>query len=709
MSLSTFTLSPEHFAQLFPFHILLDAQMCIVQAGSALQRLCPSMKAGQLLDVVCEIERPVLSNVNLTSIAELSQSLFLLNVRATRMRLKGQMLIVSQQIVFLGTPWITNLQEMEPLGLSLSDFALHDSLTDFLVLVQSKNAALADAQKLAQTLTRQREKLRRANQKLEAQYALTRILTAATTQEASTQILQTVCTATGWDVGVLWGVDRTEQVLRPLDQWHITGMDGVEEFKKLTEQAVFQWGDCLPGTAWAQGQAVWVDNLNPTYHPTEISTFSPREQAGRNTEFCCALAIPVSSNGDVQGVLEFYNRTPRLEEAEITDLVATLAHQIGQFLERKQAEETIWRQAYHDALTGLSNRSLFMKRLGYALAQEKETLPDDTYPAGLAVLFLDLDNFKFVNDSMGHEAGDTLLKTISARLQACARKQDTVARLGGDEFTLLLENLNCAEEACEVAQCIIMQLQQPVQLGEREVFVSASLGVAYCADRAEEAEILLRNADTAMYEAKVRGKSGYALFEPSMMAQVVERVEVETGLRFAVERNELRVYYQPLIDLELERMNGVEALVRWEHPIKGLILPGKFIAIAEETGMIVSIGYWVLEEACRQMQQWKKTHPHYDPLTINVNLSGKQLQRSDVVERIQATLIRTGLPPESLKLEITESVMMTDVGATVGKLMKLKTMGVKLAMDDFGTGYSSMASLNLFPLDTIKIDRSFIS
>ena len=350
-----------------------------------------------------------------------------------------------------------------------------------------------------------------------------------------------------------------------------------------------------------------------------------------------------------------------------------------------------------------------MERLRRALVQANGTPERGACPAGLAVLFLDLDNFKFVNDSMGHEAGDTLLKTIAARLQAAARDQDMVARLGGDEFTLLLEGLHSPQEALQVAQRIVIQLQHPVRLGTNEVFVSASLGVAYCTEGKEEAESLLRNADTAMYEAKIRGKSGYVLFEPSMSAQVVERMEVETGLRLAVERNELRVHYQPLIDLELGRMNGVEALVRWEHPTKGLVPPGKFIAIAEETGLIVPIGYWVLEEACRQMRTWKETYPKYGSFTINVNLSGKQLQRPDVVERVQAILTKTALPPNALKLEITESVMMTDVEATVEKLMQLKALGVRLAMDDFGTGYSSMASLNLFPLDTIKIDRSFIN
>ena len=370
--------------------------------------------------------------------------------------------------------------------------------------------------------------------------------------------------------------------------------------------------------------------------------------------------------------------------------------------ERKQAEARLEHQALHDALTGLPNRLLFQDRLGGAIRRMARL------QTGVAVLFVDLDNFKFVNDSMGHEAGDTLLKTVAQRLQDSARSGDTIARLGGDEFTLLLESVCHVEEAAQTAERIVAQLQQPIALGGREVFVSASIGIAFSSDEGLEAEDLLRDADTAMYQAKSQGKSGFVVFNSTMNADVVERMEIETGLRFAVERSELKVHYQPLIDLETGRMNGVEALVRWEHPTRGLMAPGKFIPIAEETGLIFPIGYWVLEEACRQMQVWKEVYPEYGRLTVNVNLSGKQLQRPDVVERVQAILAKTRVAPENVKLEITESVMMADVEDTVAKLHALKALGVKLAMDDFGTGYSSMASLNLFPLDTVKIDRAFV-
>ncbi len=375
---------------------------------------------------------------------------------------------------------------------------------------------------------------------------------------------------------------------------------------------------------------------------------------------------------------------------------------LSDITERKQAEEQLQHQALHDALTGLPNRLLFSDRLRGALARAQRS------GLGLAVFFVDLDNFKFVNDSMGHEAGDTLLRTIATRLQDCTRTVDTTARMGGDEFTLLLEELHTIEEATQVADRIIARLKQPIRLGEREVFASASIGIVYSSDPNMTPEEILRDADTAMYHAKTGGKAGYVIFDPAMNSGVVQRLEVETGLRFALERNELRVHYQPLVDLQTGEMVGVEALVRWEHPTLGLMMPGSFIPIAEETGLIVPMGYWVLEEACRQVQGWKSFYPAFRGLGVSVNLSGKQLQRADVVEQVRVVLQKTGIAAGEVKLEITESVMMTDVEDILAKLHALKGLGVKLAMDDFGTGYSSMSSLNLLPLDTVKIDRSFV-
>jgi diguanylate cyclase (GGDEF)-like protein len=373
-------------------------------------------------------------------------------------------------------------------------------------------------------------------------------------------------------------------------------------------------------------------------------------------------------------------------------------------LEETVRERTrqIEHQAFHDSLTELPNRALFLDRLLLAQARAKRSR------SPIAVIFIDLDNFKVVNDTLGHEAGDQLLKAVAERLAKCVRPGETVARLGGDEFTILLEEVQTEADVVRVTERLMEALRHPILLNEQEIFASASIGVAFQEVASDAADALLRNADTPMYEAKTNGKSSYVLFEPSMNDHVVERLEIETGLRTALERGELYLNYQPLISLDSSQMIGVEALLRWNHPAKGLIPPGKFISIAEDTGLIVPIGYWVLEEACRQMMVWKDQHPDFGTFTMNVNLSGKQLMRTDVVERVQRAIMKTGIDPANLKLEITESVMMTDMTTTIDHLNRLKALGVKLAMDDFGTGYSSMANMNAFPLDTIKIDRAFI-
>ena len=370
-------------------------------------------------------------------------------------------------------------------------------------------------------------------------------------------------------------------------------------------------------------------------------------------------------------------------------------------LERTQQIEHL---AFHDALTMLPNRALFMNRLEFAWARGlRSKLP-------LAVIFIDLDNFKCVNDTLGHEAGDQLLLGIADRLKGCLRLGDTVARLGGDEFTILIEEAVNPEDAIGIAECIIEAFASPFHVGTREIFASASIGVAFHTATHEEAsDILLRNADAAMYAAKANGKSDFVLFDASIADHAMERMELETDLRFALERNELSLAYQPLISLDSRNMVGVEALLRWNHPTLGSISPSKFIPIAEDTGLILPIGYWVLEQACAQTQTWHDNYPEFGAFTMNINISGKQLQRTDVVSKVQEILSSTRVDPSSIKLEITESVMMTDLEVTIQRLHDLKALGVKLAMDDFGTGYSCMANIDTFPLDTIKIDRAFIS
>ncbi|HEU4628594.1 MAG TPA: EAL domain-containing protein [Gemmatimonadaceae bacterium] len=363
-------------------------------------------------------------------------------------------------------------------------------------------------------------------------------------------------------------------------------------------------------------------------------------------------------------------------------------------------EQRIVYQALHDSLTGLANRALFRQRVEHAAARAARG-------DRIAVLFLDLDNFKAVNDSLGHAEGDRLLEAVAARLLQATRGCDTVARLGGDEFGVLLEGLVREADALVVVDRISSALRRPVRLQGREVMVSASIGVAHV-EVGQDVEQVLRNADLAMYRAKAAGRGGHQVFEPGMHAAVLQRLELEADLRRAVERGELQLVYQPIVELDGGRTTGVEALVRWQHPSRGLVAPPAFIPLAEETGLIVPIGRWVLAEACRQARRWQLDAPDNRTLTLSVNISGRQLLDPALTGDVATALADSGLDPALLTLEITESVLMQDTEATLATLHQLKTLGVRLAIDDFGTGYSSLSYLQRFPIDVLKIDKAFI-
>lgn len=370
--------------------------------------------------------------------------------------------------------------------------------------------------------------------------------------------------------------------------------------------------------------------------------------------------------------------------------------------ERKAFEQQLSHQAFHDALTGLPNRALFMERLRHALGRAERG------QRASAVLFLDLDNFKIVNDSLGHEAGDFLLVTVAQRLAACVRAGDTVARLGGDEFTILLEDLAGDDEATGLAERIAHVLRTPFVTAGHEVFTTGSLGVAICRGDGRTSDELVRDADTAMYQAKTEGKARAVVFHSGMNVHALERLEMETDLRRALEKGEFRLFYQPLVSLETGQITEVEALLRWEHPERGLVPPLSFIPLAEQMGLIVPLGKWVMQEACRQALAWQREFPNRPPLTVGVNVSARQLHQPDFVEETARILAQSSLDASCLKLEITESVMMLEAEVTISKLRRLKNLGLCLAVDDFGTGYSSMSYLSVLPIDTLKIDRSFV-
>jgi diguanylate cyclase (GGDEF)-like protein/PAS domain S-box-containing protein len=397
-------------------------------------------------------------------------------------------------------------------------------------------------------------------------------------------------------------------------------------------------------------------------------------------------------------------------EVQHTDLVSD-EHVRGIVLnsrdvsERKAFEDQLAHQAFHDPVTNLANRALFADRVQQALMRAQRG------SATVGVMFIDLDDFKTVNDSLGHAAGDLVLQEVARHLATAVRPTDTVARFGGDEFAVLLDGVEDSPEAADIAARILRALEEPVEIDGKQVFPRASIGICLAAeDWADpDAEELLRNADVAMYMAKRDSKGGYRVFEPAMHERVLERLELRSDLQRAIEADQLEVHYQPVVRLEEREISGVEALLRWRHPTRGNIPPLHFIPLAEETGLILPIGRWVLEAACREGVNLHKRFPREDPLTISVNLSVRQLQSETIVADVQAALDASGLPASSLVLEITESVMMADIDLAVSRLRELKGLGVRLAMDDFGTGYSSLSYLGRFPVDILKMDRSFLA
>ena len=398
-------------------------------------------------------------------------------------------------------------------------------------------------------------------------------------------------------------------------------------------------------------------------------------------------------------------QAPRHFEMTATDLlddstVRGLVLNYRDITERALYEQQLSQQAFHDALTSLPNRALFQDRLEHALRQRGQIV---------GLLFVDLDHFKVVNDSLGHDAGDQLLCDVAQRLAGCLREGDTLARLGGHEFTVLMPDIAGAQDAATVASRIESRLEPPFELPGQSVFVSASIGIATGEALRDRSDALLRDADAAMYEAKARGRARHALFDPTMHTRAVTRLAIETDLRRAIDNDQLELHYQPIMWLQSNMIVGVEALVRWRRPDGTLVPPGDFVPVAEETGLIRPIGRWVLHEACRQLARWRSDLPQAAGLAMSVNISARQLQDASIVEDVESALRETGLDAGSLILELTESAVVETFEEALTTLQQLRWMSVQLAMDDFGTGYSSLSSLSRLPLDILKIDQSFVA
>ena len=493
-----------------------------------------------------------------------------------------------------------------------------------------------------------------------------------------------LCESTGWACGAGWTPVADGSVLELRRSWG--GNPALEAFCQQRKREKLLPGVGLPGRAWASGKAA-------------MSTVPAEDDDARGAGIQVGVAVPVVADREVVAVLELFNDTSSTDDGRVLRLVGAVASQLGTVIERKRAQERLAHQALHDPLTELPNRALFLDRLALALARIRRR------PSSLAVLFADVDRFKVVNDSLGHDAGDRLLVALAGRLRDVLRPGDTLARFGGDEFAVLCEDVT-DYDVTRIAERMGAALTEPFTTGGGEVFVSVSVGIAMARDFEERPEALLRDADAAMYLAKERGRARFEVFDEAMRDQSTERLGMENALRRAPERGELRALYQPIVRLSDGVVIAAEALVRWEHPDRGLLEASQFVPLAEETGMIVPIGGWMLEEACRQAATWPGNG--HAP-AVSVNLSARQLSRADLVDAVAAALASSGLDPDRLWLEITESVLMEDADTAVAALRRLRALGVHLSVDDFGTGYSSLAYLRRFPVDSLKVDRSFVA
>jgi diguanylate cyclase (GGDEF)-like protein/PAS domain S-box-containing protein len=473
---------------------------------------------------------------------------------------------------------------------------------------------------------------------------------------------------------------------------------GLEERGGGAERRASAARDSHAGAALESGLHVIVDDWS-----SERRFSMP--PALRVLDVRSSLAVPIAGKEHPFGVLDIHSTEPSRFTPQDVHFAQASANVLADALERHSADEALRHRVLHDSLTGLPNRLSFVDSLRDALRRSTAS----GSPVG--ILFLDLDHFKLINDSIGHHAGDELLQAVAPRLRAHLRPGDLVARFGGDEFGVLVDRLSDEDEALAIADRVAGAFSEPYSMGGADHFVTASIGIAIARPIGSEpadAELLIRDADAAMYRAKERGRGRCELFDAEMRAHALRRLETERELRHALDRDELELHYQPLVGLGSGEIVGLEALVRWRHPERGLLDPGEFVSVAEDSGLIESIGRWVQETACRQALGWHELRPDQRPLDVAVNLSARQVAHRDLAATVREILARTGLDPVNLRLEVTESVLVEESASATATLEELSEIGVRLVLDDFGTGYSSLAYLNRFPFDALKIDRSFV-
>ena len=819
----------------FPFHIVASDELRLLRWGPSVAKLLPGIALGQKLEENFRIRRPAIA-CTYESIRAACHSLFVLDLAGCSVPMRGQ--VVSGQtgpgedrspLLFLCAPWVTAPEEIGRHGIQLNDFAIHNAVSDFMLLLNNHRLAMADMRRLTARLTEQREHLRQANRELEnARAALERTTELERLKdekryrelfEHSNDLVFTLDPD-----GTILSLNRTAETVfgcarETTRQLGLSALIGEESHPDLAAAlASVQRGETpelkeLTANGAGGGRVILEVSAHPVRDGARVSgalviardiTERKRQQAresqhreilemiakdepldailGRIAEgvqtqapslSCCisllqddvlqivaapglpaafvrtmdrlapgpfaatcgaalywgrnvasgeiatdplwdgyaaaalehglrsSFSVPiVSGAGKPVGVIAAYGRQPRQldpREAEICELAARAA---GLAIEQRLLNDQLFYLAHHDALTLLPNRFLFEDRLQQAIAQTARN------GRLTALLYLDLDRFKTVNDTLGHAAGDALLRAFARRVEKLVRRSDTWARIGGDEFALILPEIQSPADASRIAELLLDALREPFDVDGSELFVGASIGIAVFPLHADNFVNLHRNADAAMYRAKQRGRRGYVCFSPDTDEQPPETLLLQSSLHRAEERNELLLEYQPQVDLRSGRTIAVEALVRWAHPSLGLISPARFIPMAEENGLIISIGDWVLEQACTHAARWLRSGAALTK--VGVNVSVLQFVRSDFVDTVVATLRKTGLPPEFLDLEITESSVMRNIEESVRQLSKLRALGISISIDDFGTGYSSLSYLQRLPVDTLKIDQAFV-
>lgn len=502
--------------------------------------------------------------------------------------------------------------------------------------------------------------------------------------------LESICKLTGWPVGQAWFLDERENLL--LCSSSFCSDRDIRDFRSDSLMMKVEKGVGLPGQVWQKGSPIWIDDLTKS---NNLPRFALAAKAGLKAAF----AFPIRDAKKLIAIFEFLSTVSHHPDRYLLDAFEKLGLHLAIVFQRKWEEDIIRHQAYHDVLTGLPNRILFKDRIAQALAHAHRNQKK------LAMLFLDLDRFKMINDTHGHHVGDELLQDVSTRLAGCLREMDTIARLGGDEFMVLLPEIDQVEDAAKVAQKILGSFEPTFDIQGHKFHITTSIGISLFPHDGEDAQTLMKNADVALYRAKEKGRNNYQLYTPAMTANAVMRLNLENNLRRAIRNQEFSLHFQPQLDLRSGSIIAAEALLRWEHPALGVFMPEEFIPVAEDTGLITPIWEWALRHACLQLRDWKQAR--IGPQALSMNISSYQFQHSHLVPVVTQILDETGVDPHDLILEITEGMAMK-ADYAISLLRGFKEMGIRISIDDFGTGYSSLGQLKRFPIDYLKIDPFFV-